>query len=81
MREAKCTLVIIQKQSVIGILIFRPKIGPHSRKTFNFFFWKNGDLYPKDFKFSGYEGLIHKKFAPDNWKSKRYALDYSGSAN
>ena len=44
-------------------------------KKIKFFFLKNvaisQDHYPKDFKFPGYEDLIHRKICPRQLKTKR----------
>ena len=62
-------------ESITGVFVIRSKTGPDSRKKFKIFFLKNVaislDHYPKDFKFSGYEGLIRRKICPRQPKTKR----------
>ena len=75
LREAKSTLVIIPKNQSQGSLLLDQKMDPIREKNSKIFFLKNVaislDHYPKDFKFSGYEGLIHRKICPRQLKTKR----------
>ena len=66
---------IYTKESITGVFVW-PKNGPDSKTKFKkMFFLKNVvislDHYPKDFKFSGYEGLIHNKICPRQSETKR----------
>ena len=61
------------RKSVMRIFIIRPKIGPDLRKKNLKHFFNVAislDHYSKDFKFSGYEGRIHRKIRPIQLKTK-----------
>ena len=65
MWEAKHTLVIIKKSQSS---LLNQQLDPIREKNQFFCFEKCGSLdhYPKDFKFSGYEGLIYRKIRLKN---------------
>ena len=79
LREAKSTIVIIQKSQLQGSSLLGQKMDPIREKNPKKIFLKNEpislDYYPKDFKFSGYEGLIHRKICHRQLKTQRI---YSG---
>ena len=71
LREAKSTLVIIQKSQSRGSSLLDQKCTRFEKTSF---FFKNVAIslenYPKDIKFSEYEELIHRKICPGQLKTK-----------
>ena len=73
LQEAKITLVVMKKSQLLGSSLLEQKMDPIRDKNTKFCFLKNvaisQDHYPKNFKFSGYKGLIHRKICPRQLKT------------
>ena len=65
----------MKKSQLQGSSLLEQKMDPIRDKNTKFCFFENvaisQDHYPKDFKFSGYEGLMHRKICRGQLKTRR----------